>query len=318
MKYDIYFHNDLDGRAAAAVMLAFLRSRGDDIEHYVPVDYYLVPQWLRRNFFANHKLFKGKHNPAIVVDFLYHPKAVFWFDHHPTTFKKESWRRGFKPTKFCRYNPEYKSACHFVETSLRTGFGWRPPKHFKELVKWLDIIDGANYKSARQVIEMKEPALRLGAFIDSKSSSRMAAESLIKPLSRKSLKEVATLGSVKDAVAAVRKKLKAGTSFIRKNAKVQGKVIFIDLTKIDYVDNLKFVPYYLYPRSVYCVRLREKNRIFHLGATANPWRRSRGRIHIGELLQKYGGGGHRGAGVADFKTKKLAERAAKEVIEKLK
>src|SRR5581483_7562722 len=100
MKYDIYFHNDFDGRAAAAIMLAFLRSRGDDAEHFVPLGYEMQDAYLKENFFATHKLFKGKRNPPIIVDFAFHPKAAWWFDHHPTTFKREEWREKFKPSKY--------------------------------------------------------------------------------------------------------------------------------------------------------------------------------------------------------------------------
>ncbi len=86
MKYDIYFHNDFDGRASAAVMLAFLRSRGDDIEHYIPIKYDVIPKWIDDKFLEKNKLFKGKHSPAIIVDFPYHPQAAFWFDHHIRPF----------------------------------------------------------------------------------------------------------------------------------------------------------------------------------------------------------------------------------------
>ena len=39
MTYDLYFHNDFDGHASAAVMLSFLGGRGDRIGHFVPVDF---------------------------------------------------------------------------------------------------------------------------------------------------------------------------------------------------------------------------------------------------------------------------------------
>src|SRR5579859_7809019 len=127
MKYDIYFHNDFDGRAASAVMLAFLRSRGDDIEHYVPVRYDLIPQWRDEKFFEKHRLFKGRHNPAIIVDFPFHPSAAFWFDHHLTPFRKPGWEKKFKSDKSHRYDDTYRSACALVYDSLKKDFAWKPP-----------------------------------------------------------------------------------------------------------------------------------------------------------------------------------------------
>src|SRR5882672_7372494 len=97
MLYDLYFHDDFDGHAASAVVLAFLRSRGDDAGHFVPVKYDIIPEWLDEDFFNKHKLFKGKRNLAVVVDFPYHPKAAFWFDHHLLPFRKKVWGDKFKP-----------------------------------------------------------------------------------------------------------------------------------------------------------------------------------------------------------------------------
>jgi oligoribonuclease NrnB/cAMP/cGMP phosphodiesterase (DHH superfamily) len=123
MKYDIYFHNDFDGRAAAAIVLAFLRSRGDDIGHFTPVKYDVIPQWLDERFFEKHKLFKGRRNPAIIVDFPYHPAAAFWFDHHIRPFRKNGWEGKFTPDKCRRYDDSYRSACHLALDSLSKGFG---------------------------------------------------------------------------------------------------------------------------------------------------------------------------------------------------
>lgn len=316
MNYDVYFHNDFDGRASAAVMLAFLRSRGDDIERFVPLGFDILPQWRDEEFFRKHKFFRGRRNPAIVVDFPYHPKAVFWFDHHPTTFQKESWRKKFRPTKFRRCNPEYKSACHFAEASLKNGFGWKPPEHFKELIKWLDIIDGAYYKSARQTLEIKEPALQIDAFIDKNAYNEITMRPLIELLSRRSLKEIASDPRVKSAAAEAREKIKLRLAFYRKNIKVRGKVTFIDLTLAG-AGRVRFAPFYLYPRTVYAIRIERKDGFSQVGIGANSWRRKENELHIGELLRKYGGGGHKDVGGVLLKDKKDAEKVAKEIIARL-
>ncbi len=317
MTYDVYFHNDFDGWASAAVMLAFLRDRGDDIERYVPLGFDILPQWRDEKFFLKHKLFRGRRNPAIVLDFQYHPGAFFWFDHHPTAFQKESWRKKFRPSKFRRYDPSYKSACHFTEASLRVGFDWKPPKHFKELTKWLDIIDGAGYGSAKQTLEVKEPALRIDAFIEKNANDNSTRRPLIDLLSRKSLREIAKDPRVQECAAGARKKIRLGLRFYRKNIKVRGKATFIDLTLAG-SGKLRFAPYYLYPKTIYAVRLQRSDNLFEVGLSANPWRMREAKIHAGELMAKYGGGGHKGAAGAFFKSKEDAGRVAMEVVERLK
>lgn len=314
MKYDIYFHNDFDGRASAAVVLAFLRSRGDDIEHFTPVDYDLLPHWLDEHFFEKHKLFKGRRNPPIIVDFLYHPKAAFWFEHHPTTFKKESWRKGFRPSKFKTLRAEYASCTHLVYDHLKKNFPWKPPRHLMELVKWLDVIDGANYRSAKQTLEMKEPAIQIGNFIEEKADSLPIASWTIKYLSERPIKDLAK----EPRVAKVTKKVKAETkkkiAFYRKNLKIFGEVMFIDLSGEGSGHPARFVSYALHPKLVYTVRISPRNGLYHLNAGVNPWRRKENGFNIGNILKKYGGGGHEGVGGVEFKTKNEALRVAEDVI----
>lgn len=314
MKYDIYFHDDFDGRASAAVMLAFLRSRGDVIEHYTPVNYEIIPEWFKKGFFKKNRLVSGRHNSAIVVDFPYHPEAAFWFDHHPTTFKKESWRKKFRPSRFHHYGPSYKSACHLVYAALKKDFGWKPPKHLEELVKWLDVIDGAQYRSARQTIEMREPALAANNFIEKKSNSLRITARTIAFLSEYSLKEYVKEKEVKDEIATIRRDIKTSLNFYKKNLKMFGNVMFIDLSSAKFEGLTHYAPYYLHPRITYAIRFSPRSGLFHLNVSASPWRRSHNKIHIGELLRRYGGGGHKDVGGVEFDTRKEAEQAVKQIV----
>jgi len=314
MTYDVYFHNDFDGRASAAVMLAFLRSRGDDIEHFVPVNYYLLSQWLDEDFFRKHKLFKGKRNPPIVVDFLYHPKAAWWFEHHPTTFKKEVWKKGFKPDKQHRLEPRYPSCTHLVSAALKKDFSWQPPRHMAELVKWLDIIDGANYRSARQTIEAKESALQVDKFIESKSLDKKENGRIVDLLSRFSLADIARRPEVTKAVGKIKKKDLQGIAFSKKHARMAGIVCFMDRTSTK-LEFPHFALQYLFPRKLYFVRMSHRDGLYHVNVGANPWMRKKGKVHVGELLQRFGGGGHKDVGGVEFKTKKESLDAVKTIIE---
>lgn len=319
MLYDIYFHNDFDGRASAAVVLRFLRDRGDDVGHLTPVNYDVLPQWLHEDFFKRHTLFKGKRNPPIIVDFPYHPKAAFWFEHHPTTFKKEIWRKKFKETNALRYDPSYKSACHLTYAALKEGFGWKPPAHFKELVAWLDIIDGANYRSARQTLELKEPALQVSAFID-RLDNTIAPDIdswIIGLLASRPLGEIAKEPAIKRSTAKTKKEIALALAWYRKHFAIDGRVGFVDLTA-GKVKRFRFAAYYLHPKLPYCIRMTkyvaQSGRGYHLNVGVNPWVRSEAHVHIGEMLKRYGGGGHKTVGGVEFKTRKEAVKAAEEML----
>ncbi len=313
MTYDLYFHNDFDGHASAAVMLSFLKSRGDRVAHFVPVDYHLQDEWLREDFFSAHKLFRGKRYPAVVLDFAYHPKAAMWFDHHPTGIKRADWRKRFMPDSLHVLAPHYFSCCHEVYDVLRKNFGWKPPRHFAALAQWLDVVDAARYASARQTIALKEPALQVDAFIEREGGSAAGSARIVKALAAKSLPAIARLPRVRKTVAVQKAEIRNALAFYRAHMAFDGRVASIDLTKAK-VLRLRFAPYYLEPRTAYAVRMTMSGEnVFHVNVGENPWRH-RNRLDIGAIVKKYGGGGHKTVGGMEFRTRADAEQATKEVI----
>ena len=313
MIYDLYFHNDFDGWASAAVMLSFLEGRGDRIGHFVPVDFYLQAQWLDDGFFMKHHLFAGKRNLPVVLDFPFHPGTAFWFDHHLSPFKKEAWKERFREDAGHVYRPQYFSCCHAAYDLLKRNFKWRPPAYFKELVAWLDVIDGARYPSARQTILMKEPAFDVDNFIDEQHGDPKKAEWLIRHMAGSPLKKTAKIPQVAAAGKRARKNAIRSLAFYRKHLVVRGSVTFIDLTRCP-GEILRYAPYYLFPNIRYAVRATMKEKLYHVGVGENPWLKSKGKIHIGKLVKKYGGGGHLTVGAMDFDTKEKAVRAREEII----
>ena len=313
MLYDIYFHNDFDGRASAAIVLRFLRDRGDDVEHFTPVDFDLQEQWLKDDFFLKHKLFRGKRNPAIIVDFLFHSGAAMWFDHHPTSIKRDDWRKQVKKNKYFNLDASYPSCCHWVYVALQKNFGWKAPAHFKNLVRWLDVVDGARYRSARQAIEMKEPALQLEGFIEKSYDDKKLTLLTIQELAEYPLEKLARNPRVKKIVASYRRDVRESLLFYKKNLQLFGNVALIDLTQTK-TKRLLYAPFYLYPNLRYAIRFTKKGTTwFHPSVGENPWR-PRHKIHIGNLVRRYGGGGHEGVGGMEFDSQKKAERAIHEII----
>ena len=316
MKYDIYFHDDFDGRASAAVMLDFLNSRGDEIEHFTHIDFDIQDQYFKDNFFSSHKFFKGKRNPPIVVDFPYHPKTAFWFDHHTTAFKREDWKKQFHSSKNYRWDEHYPSCCHFIVNSLLKDFGYKPSKIILELAKWLDVIDAARYSSAKQTILNKEPALKVNLFIED-GMKGITEKDFIKLLASKSLIEISKNKLVEKVVKKNKIETKNGLKFYKKNIKIYGSLGMIFLKKGKYT-SLRFAPFYFYPNLRYFLRIVEdKNKTFGIGLGVNPWNKNKNKIHIGEFLKEnfLGAGGHHEAGGAGFKTKKDLELAIKKIIE---
>ena len=57
---------------------------------------------------------------------------------------------------------------------------------------------------------------------------------------------------------------------------------------------------------------------FHVTAGRNPWIERESGPHIGELLEEYGGGGHRAVGGANAPSLEDARRVAREVATRLR
>ncbi len=311
MKYDIYFHNDLDGRASAAVLLKFLEGRGDAIERYIPVDFDIESKWKKMKFPAEGRSASRGGNPAIVVDFLYHPKAAFWFDHHPTTFKFKEWKRNFRPSKFRVWNPKYPSCCHLILDSLVANFGFKPPRHFRDLVKWLDVLDGGNYESPKQTVEMKEPAFQIEQFIN--KAGKDPLEWLIRKLAEVPLVNIAQDPGIRKVMKRVYKERDKVLRFYLSHLQIYDRVAFIDLVEGDYLD-LRYAPYHFYPFLLYVVFTKKHGREFGVHAGVNPWRRRESNVHIGKLMSKYGGGGHKVVGGLRTNTKAKAKKITMEIV----
>jgi len=304
MIYDIYYHNDFDGRASAAIILNFLRTRGDDIGRYVPVAFDLKPTWSKLKF----------SRPTIIVDFIYHPRAAWWYDHHLTSFIKPEWQKSFRPSKLKRWNSKYPSCCSLVLDSLEKDFKFEPPIYLRELARWLDITDAAGYKTARQAIEFKEPAMQIMNYIDEHSKNNESLAWLIDLLSRFSLRAVMRDPRlVREGKKLIRNHAKAFT-FYKKHIVPQGRVGVIDLGKNKLVD-LRFSTYYLYPRLVYNLIVKDSADGFRFSVGTNPWRRSKDKtVNIGRLLKRYGGGGHRMVGGLLIQSKTQKEKIIQEII----
>lgn len=312
--YDVFFHDDFDGRASAAVFLDFLKSRGSKIGRFIPVEHDLKETWIKSNALD---LVAGtkKRNPAIVVDFPYHPQAAFWYDHHPTAFRLPEWQKAFQQTPFKRLDASYPSACHLVIDALDQEFGYVPPAHIKELGKWLDVVDGARYDNPFQTIALREPALQIDAYLGVVGRSTYSGQGgrepvlwLIEALAKTPLSKIAKDPRVQEALASVKDETRQSLSFYRRNLKVKGGVGVIDTTDLT-TRRLRYAPYYIAPHSVFAVTVTsrgESHWIVMVGV--NPWKRDRSSFDIGALLTRFGGGGHPYAGAVELKSRADVDR----------
>ena len=77
----------------------------------------------------------------------------------------------------------------------------------------------------------------------------------------------------------------------------------------------RFSPFYLYPELLYAVTMLPTRAGVHITVASNPWNRPVNPVHLGELMKKYGGGGHLGVGGCNPPNQATAKQWAYEVYE---
>ncbi len=265
-------------------------------------------------------LFNADEN--VIVDFKYasSDKLTWWFDHHQSAFLTEADAQHFRThqngQKF--YNPDYKSCTKFIADITGQKFGFKAPD-LKELVYWADLIDGAQYPDIRTAVEMREPATQLTLVIEGTSEPDFCVR-LIPELISKPLKEIIALPHIRKAFETLYAQHLKSIELIRARATLQGGVVFFDLTDQPVEGFNKFIPYYLFPDSVYCVGLSKSKERIKIAVGSNPWNNTPKGANLASICEKYGGGGHPKVAAISLPPQEI-ERAhvvAAEIIAKLR
>src|SRR3989304_6103080 len=198
-------------------------------------------------------IFDGDEN--VIVDFKYSssPKLTWWFDHHQSAFltleDAEHFRRNHSGHKF--YDPAYKSCTKLLAVVAGEKFGF-DAKPLVELIRWAEIIDGAQYDSPETAVKMNVPATQLALVIEASGDDRMPTR-LIPELGCKSLAEIIRLPFVADEFQELYQRHENSLEILRRESTYDRGVVFFDLADYPLEGYNKFIPYYLYPDCFYSV-----------------------------------------------------------------
>ena len=154
------FHDRcFDGTASAALFYRFYKEKFD-----AGADFAFTGMTHRASQPWEPGLFDGDEN--VIVDFKYSnsPRVTWWFDHHQSAFLSPADADHFRahPGPRMFYQPEYKSCTKLIADVSRQKFQF-DTKPLEELIRWGDIIDGAQYPTPQAAVELAEPATQLGA-----------------------------------------------------------------------------------------------------------------------------------------------------------
>lgn len=248
----------------------------------------------------------------ILANLPYHPNCAKWFDHHASTKTYDQ-----PPTHF-----EGKYA---VEASTaRLVYDYYREKNsaidrFQELVDETNRFDGANL-SAEDVTDPKGFIL-LGFTMDPRSGLGPFKEYFIKLvdlLKQHPIEEILRHQVVKQRVEHIARDRDAFLESMKKYSRQVGKVVVTDLREAqDVPAGNRFLIYTLFPEANVSLRVAWGPQKKFVAATVGHSIFNRTcTVHVGELMSKYGGGGHKGAGATPLEPEK-ADQLIEAMIEDL-
>ena len=317
MKLRILHHDHcFDGFASAAV---FSRFFSETISPEAEIGFSGLSHKPNQKFIEE-ELFDGDENA--IVDFKYSPTArlTWWFDHHQSAFLSPEDERHFVngtwPTKF--YNPAYKSCTKFIADTIAEKYGFKAAD-LAELIEWADIIDGAQYEDAKTAVELASPALQLMLVIEA-SRDRAVMDRIIQGMRSRRLAEIMADPMVAAAFQPLYERHLRMIDLIRARAEFDRGVIYFDLSDEDAEGYSKFIPYYLFPQSVYSVGVSLSPSRSKVSVGFNPWSPSPRRHNLASICERYNGGGHAVVGAISYRPDELelARETAKTIANELR
>jgi hypothetical protein len=301
----LYFHSPcFDGIVSAALTAEVLES----VHAWPPltlhaVNYDVRAQWLSWTF----------DEPTAVVDFLYHPRAVFWADHHGTAFLTETLSQEFARRRdpLLIYDGQASSCALLLWQRFGVELRERG-RDFEELVRWADMIDSARYRSVEEALSSTAPALQVTLALALGDASTLS-ERLARALRDQSLDEVAAWPEVRERFERGRQLRERGLDRFKRAAHLapDGIVVF----DVDVRDTLvsRYAPFLFFPEARYSAGIMRGANGAKITAMRNPWR-DFSPAPLGHIASTLGGGGHQRVGSIAVSAERAG--AAAELLER--
>jgi hypothetical protein len=257
-----------------------------------------------------------------VVDFRYSadPRLNWWFDHHLSAFQSEGDEASFRerPPDHFFYDPQARSCTKFLADALTRTYGWDSAR-YAELIGWADLIDGAQFESAKQATALAQPALQLMTFVEHNNDA-VRVRWLIESLSTRPLTEIAAEPAVQRMLATVRTDQTRAEQILRARVHLEHGVASFDVGDEGIDGYNKFLPYLIAPEACYVVAVSASAIRTKVSVGMNPWHPPVVLTNLARLCERYGGGGHAVVGAVTLPAGALPEarRIAAEIAEQLR
>ena len=311
----LYHDHCFDGAASAAFFTRFIEAKFHPEAEFV---YTGLAHKASQLFEPG--LFDGDENA--IVDFKYStdPRLTWWFDHHQSAFLTPEDAEHFRADTSGRkmYDPSFKSCTKYIATIARDRFGFDAPD-LADLVKWADIVDGAQYADAREATDLGSPATQLTLVIEGTNGSE-TVQKIIRKMRHCTLEQIASDPEIQAIYQPLYERHLRSIDVIREKSTCERGVVFFDLVGDGIEGYNKFIPYYLFPESVYTVSVSTSSFRTKVSVGSNPWVKEPLKYNLASICERYGGGGHSKVGAISFEIGAVeqARKAAHEIAEELR
>jgi hypothetical protein len=298
----VHYHRDFDGMVSAAILASILRSHADGEIRWRSVNYDQRKDW---DEFERGRRFA-------IVDFHFHPRAEYWFDHHPTTFLSPELRALYAPSERWAWDETSPSCPPLILRHAQEHWDYVPPERFREMAHWSNVVDAALYENVDQALFGDAPALRITRALAAAPDPDWT-DVLVGAMTEGTLEEVARRDDVERSwERAVRNRDKALRQFPPTVRSYEQGVVLYDASS-NKIRRERFAAFFHHPDAWFTVGVIPTRAGFHVTAGQNPWNLPPEVVHIGEVMEAYGGGGHRAVGGANARSLEDARRIAGEV-----
>jgi hypothetical protein len=258
-----------------------------------------------------------------VVDFRYtmSDKLEWWFDHHISGLvgdaEREHFARDHSGHKF--FDAGYGSCCKLIADTARQKFGV-DLTDLAGLIGWADIIDTAGFSSAELAVALKEPALQLMTVIEVYGDDAFLAPRIARLAGGATIDELVADPQVQKLFGPLFERHQRTCESVRQRASSNPSgVVFFDLSGSGDDRYNKFIPYWLFPESRYCVAVTASRSRAKVSVGSNPWAPVPRTHNIAAICARYGGGGHEVVGAISLRANEVerARTIAAEIVSEL-
>jgi len=304
----IHYHRDFDGMVSAAALAHVLREMKGERVEWRSVNYDQRRDW--PNFQRGHRF--------AIVDFHFHPKAEYWFDHHPTTFLTPEDEAAYAPSENWLLDTSSPSCPPIILGHAEKHWGYEISERFQEMIHWSNVIDAAQFESVDEALFGDDPALRISRCL-AVAPTPDWQDKLVRDMIELRLEEVAMRPDVEKAwQRAARNRDKALDDFPGTVLNVEDGVMLYDASSKK-IRRERFAPFFHDPAIHFACGVIPTRGGFHVTCGVNPWNSPPiDTVHIGEIMQGYGGGGHKPVGGVNPGDKNRAHEIAEEVVKKIR